>query len=202
MTPRLPMPQAETIEIEPEVADQEAATDSHKPAGAVATEGEDTETEAADSELESLRTDLESAHEELEALQDRLLRAQAEFANTRKRIQREKEEVIRYAAFDTIESLLPVVDDIETAIGSEHVTSEVKKGLEQIHQKMFAVFERAGLKPVDQHETFDPHLHEALARAPATEDQADHQILEVWRKGYLFKERLMRASWVKVAVRD
>lgn len=198
------MADSETLEIEREAAEAEEAAAMHagNSTGASATAAEAAETEDTGSEPDPLRAELESAQQEVQALQDKLLRAQAEFENTRKRIQREKEDVIRYAAFDTIQSLLPVVDDIDTAIGSEHVTAEVKKGLEQIHQKMFAVFERAGLKEVDQHDTFDPHLHEALARAPATEEQADHQILEVWRKGYLFKDRLMRASWVKVAVTE
>ena len=198
------MPESETLEIENEVAEQVSAATSEASfavngdRGAPESEAEET----PPSELDTVRADLESANQELSAMQDKLLRARAEFENTRKRLQKEKEDFVRHAAFDTIESLLPVADDIEQAIRMEQVTPEVKKGLEQIQQKMFAVFQRAGLKEVDQHETFDPRLHEALAKAPASEDQADQQILEVWRKGYLFKERLMRASWVKVAVKE
>ena len=196
------MPDLDTLEIEREATEQASAMPTEASEGASATDAEAPETEETDSKLASLRTELEEANSTIEDLNDKFLRARAEFENTRKRIQKEKEDVIRYAAFDTIKSLLGVVDDIETAIGSEHVTGEVKKGLEQIHKKMFAVFERAGLKEVDQHETFDPRLHEALASAPATDDQPHDQILEVWRKGYLFKDRLMRASWVKVAVKE
>ncbi len=196
------MADSDTLEIDREAAEQESAIDAEHSPGTRGNGSEGGDADTAESALEALQADLESSNQELLALQDKFLRAQAEFQNTRKRLQKEKQDVIRYAAFDTIKSLLPVVDDIEKAIGSEHVTAEVKKGLEQIHQKMFAVFERAGLKEVDQHETFDPHWHEALARAPATDEQSDQQILEVWRKGYRFKDRLLRASWVKVAVKE
>ena len=202
MGPDPAMPESETLEIENETAEQVSAAASEASAAVNGDRGASEVEETPPSELETARADLESATQELLTMQDKLLRAQAEFENTRKRLQKEKEDFVRYAAFDTIESLLPVVDDIEQAIRIEQVNPEVKKGLEQIHQKMFAVFQRAGLKEVDQHETFDPRLHEALAKAPATEDQADQQILEVWRKGYLFKKRLMRASWVKVAVKE
>ena len=94
---------------------------------------------------------------------------------------------MRYAASDTIQSLLPVVDDFERAIGAEGVTPEVKKGLELIHRRIFEVFSRAGLKEVSQHDTFDPNLHFAVDRAPAAEDQEDQQILDVYQKGYFFK---------------
>lgn len=193
---------AETTDTVNEGAQPDAPTsggaDAEPASGEEARATEDTATE----DTEETKAELEQTRQELEEVQDRLLRAQAEFQNTRKRLQREKDEMLRYAAFGTIQSLLPVVDDMEKALGSDHMPDDVRTGLAQIHGKMFAAFERAGLKTIDQHEHFDPRLHEALARAPAEGDQKDQQILEVWRKGYLFKDRLMRASWVKVAVVD
>ena len=199
------MSKSETIEIETEPVAEDPATIEEvaesEDSGGDSVAEEDS-VDPAGSQEEALRAELESVHKELEGVRDTLLRARAEFENIRKRLEKEKQFVIRYAAFDTIKSLLAVVDDVEKAIGSEHVSDEVKKGLEQILQKMFGVFEKAGLREVDQNETFDPHLHEALARAPATDGQSDQQVLEVWRKGYLFKDRLMRAAWVKVAVEE
>ncbi len=197
------MPDTETLEIEvPTSAEEVAEAGEDRPAAA--DDGrEDAQPDPLEVALERVTAERDEVQQELKEVQDRYLRARADFDNTRKRLQREKEDVVRYAAFETIQSLLPVLDDIEKAIGSEDATSDVlRKGIEQIQQKMLVAFERAGLKPVDQHDEFDPRLHEALARAPATEDQADHQILEVWRRGYLFKDRLMRASWVKVAVKE
>ena len=157
---------------------------------------------AVDPALEELQAELEKARKERDEMLDKLKRAQAEFENIRKRLQREKEDVLRYAASDTIQSLLPVVDDFERAMGAEGVTPEVKKGLELIHRRIFEVFSRAGLKEVSQHDTFDPNLHYAVDRAPTAEDQEDQQILDVYQKGYFFKDRLVRASMVKVAVKE
>ena len=109
---------------------------------------------------------------------------------------------MRYAPSDTIRDLLPVLDDFESALRTEGVSDEFKKGLELIHRRIFEVFRRAGLKEVEQHDSFDPNLHYAVDRAPAGEDQKDNQILVVYQKGYKFKDRLLRASMVKVAVKE
>ncbi len=166
-------------------------------------EGEgDAERPTAEAQLEEAKAERDEAKREVAVLTDRMLRVQAEFANARKRLEQEKLDASRYAAFDTIQSLLPVIDDIEKAVATGDAGAEdFRTGLKQIHKKMLDIFERAGLKSVE-HDTFDPRLHEALASQPAAEGQSDQQILEVWRKGYLFKERLMRASWVKVAVQQ
>ena len=151
---------------------------------------------------DALRTELASAQQERAELLDKLQRAQAEFENIRKRLQKDKDDVVRYAASDTIRSLLPVVDDFERAIAAEGVPGDVKQGLELIHRRIFEVFQRAGLTAIEEHDSFDPNLHFAVDRAPATEEQSDHQILEVYQKGYRFKDRLLRASMVKVAVKE
>lgn len=154
------------------------------------------------SQEDTLRSELERAETERAELLDKLLRTQAEFENIRKRLQKEKEDVIRYAASDTIKSLLPVVDDFERALATDGIPPDLKKGLELIYRRIFEAFERAGLKEVPQHESFDPSLHFAVDRAPAGEGEADQQIIEVYQKGYLFKDRLLRASMVKVAVEE
>ncbi len=158
--------------------------------------------EASDDGEEQLRAELDQARKDCDDMLGQLQRAQAEFENVRKRMQREKEDVVRYAASETIQSLLPIVDDFERAIETEGLPPEVKTGLELIHRRIFEVFTRAGLKEVAQHESFDPTLHFAVDRAPATDEQADQQILAVYQKGYFFKDRLVRASMVKVAVKD
>lgn len=153
-------------------------------------------------ETQALRDELDQALKDQQLMFEKLQRAQAEFENIRKRLQKETEDVVRYAAADTIQSLLPIVDDFERAINSEGVSAEFKKGLELIHRRIFEVFTRAGLKEVDQHDSFDPSIHFAVDRAPASEGQSDQQILEVYQKGYRFKDRLIRASMVKVAVQE
>lgn len=160
------------------------------------------EAEPEESELDRVKAELEQARAECADLEDRRRRSQADFENVRKRLQRDKEEQARYAAFETIKSLLPIVDDFERALAAECADAKFREGVELIHRRIFDVFSRAGLREVSQHETFDSNLHYAVDRAPATEDQQDNQILSVYQKGYFFKDRLMRESMVKVAVKD
>jgi molecular chaperone GrpE len=144
--------------------------------------------------------------EKLEAEKAELLnhfqRAQAEFENFRKRIMREKDEAREYGAMETIRSLLPVADDFQRALDAEGLDPEVRKGLDLIFKSMFDVFTRAGLKPIEDNKVFDPNIHEAVDRGPAENDEDDQKILDVYQRGYHFKDRLLRPAMVKVAVKD
>lgn len=196
------MPEQEGIEIGTDATPGETELQAEPPEsmnGDAPSPSEEGESEA---DADQLREELEAARQERDEMLAKLQRSQAEFENIRKRLQKEKDGVVRYAASDTIQSLLPIIDDFERAINAEGVPPEIKKGLELIHRRIFEVFSRAGLVEVDQHESFDPNLHFAVDRAPATEEQSDQQILEVYQKGYRFKDRLMRASMVKVAVKE
>ena len=154
-------------------------------------------------EIARLRAAVESLRNEKGELLDRLQRAQAEFENTSKRLTREKSEARQYAAMETIESLLPIVDDFERALKTPGIDPQVQQGLEMIGKRIFEVFERTGLKQVNVDDAkFNPYLHHAVDKARAKNDEQDQTILEVYQKGYLFKDRLLRAALVKVAVKD
>ena len=154
-------------------------------------------------EIAQLKAEIENLQSENGELMDRLQRAQAEFENTRKRLTREKSDAREYAALGTIESLLPIVDDFERALGTPGIDPQVQQGLEMIWKRVFEVFERAGLKQVNtEDEKFNPYLHHAVDKAAAESDEQDQTILEVFQKGYSFKDRLLRAALVKVAVKD
>ncbi len=196
------MSETEVLEVEESAAQPRDADGTEVPVSTQEDPPAPEEPEPVEPEADRLRAELGQARTDRAEMLDKLQRAQAEFENIRKRLQREKEEVVRYAASETIQSLLPIVDDFERAMNAEGVTAEIKKGLELIHRRIFEVFSRAGLKEVAQHDTFDPNLHFAVDRAPATEDQQDQQILDVYQKGYFFKDRLVRASMVKVAVKE
>jgi len=159
--------------------------------------------EASDpSELEAALAERDRAAAEKEELHDQFLRAQAEFDNIRKRLQREHDEFRQYASMETIESLLPIVDDFERAVAAPGVDPEVRKGLELIHNRIVDVFTRSGLQPIDSEGHFDPNVHQAVDRAATEHDHEDQKILEVYQKGYLYKEKLLRPAMVKVAVKD
>jgi molecular chaperone GrpE len=153
-------------------------------------------------ELKNALEERDRALAEKADLLDKFQRAQAEFENWRKRMMREKQETQEYAAMHTIESLLPIVDDFERAIETPGLDAEVKKGLELICGRIIDVFTRAGMKPIEVSGEFDPHLHHAVDRAPAESDEHDQTILEVYQKGYHFKDRLLRPAMVKVAVKE
>lgn len=192
---------SEELELKQPAVASSAGTESVPPSAEVDPAAQEAAAATAE-DLEALRKDFETARKERDELLDKLQRAQAEFENIRRRLEKEKSDIIRYAPSDTIQALLPVVDDFERAMSTEGVPEDFKQGLELIHRRIFEVFQRAGLTPIEEHDTFDPNLHFAVDRAPASEDQSDHQILEVYQKGYRFKDRLLRASMVKVAVKE
>jgi molecular chaperone GrpE len=155
------------------------------------------------SELEQAIAGRDKAAAEKQELLEQYQRAQAEFENVRKRLARERNESVEYSAMGTIESLLPVLDDFERAMKAPGVDPEYLKGLELIHKRIFEVFTRAGLKPIDHSDgRFDPYLHHAVDRGPAETDEQDQTILDVYQQGYFFKDRVLRPSLVKVAVKD
>jgi molecular chaperone GrpE len=153
-------------------------------------------------EMDPVQAELERLRSEKAELLDRFQRAQAEFENLRKRLMREKDEAREYAAMGTIRSLLPVADDFERALAAPGLDPEVRKGLDLVYKALFEVFTRAGLKPVEEEGEFDPNVHEAVDRGPAESDEDDQKIMEVYQRGYHFKERLLRPAMVKVAVKE
>lgn len=152
--------------------------------------------------LEKLAAERDQAVREKNEIVERFQRAQAEFENIRKRMQREQDEVREYAAMSLIESLLPVVDDFDRALAAPGGDGDLKKGLELIRNRMAETLQRAGLKPVDDCGRFDPNVHQAVDSTPAESGEQDQAILEVYRKGYFFKDRLLRPAMVRVAVKE
>lgn len=173
---------------------------SGEPRGAIE---ESTSLQEAIAERDRAIADRDQAIAEKKELLERFQRAQAELDNFRKRLQRDAEELRQYAAMSTIESLLPIVDDFERALQAEGLDPKFREGFELIYRRIFDVLSRAGLKPIDTESAhFDPNLHHAVDRAPAENDEQDQKILEVYQQGYFFKERLLRPSMVKVAVKE
>ncbi len=152
--------------------------------------------------LEEVIAERDGALAEKAELLDRFRRAQADFDNARKQILREKQEAQEYAAMDTIRSLLPVMDDLERALSTPGMDPDLHKGLSLIQQQMMDVFTRAGLRPVEHEGKFNPHFHHAVDRGPAESDEQDQDILSVYQKGYVFKDRLLRPAMVRVAVKE
>jgi molecular chaperone GrpE len=150
---------------------------------------------------EAYKAALEQAAQ-VDGLKDRLLRAQAEWDNSRKRILREKEDAVRYAGEAILEKLLPVLDNFEMGMQAAKTATDAKsiaQGLEMVLAQFHQVLREAGVEPIDAvGKAFDPHRHEALGHTESHEHPEGHVLSQV-RKGYKLKDRLLRAASVFVA---
>ena len=135
-------------------------------------------------------------------LKDRLLRAQAEWDNSRKRILREKEEAVRYAGEAFLERLLPVLDNFEMGMQAAQSATDAKaiaQGLEMVLKQFQQALRDAGVETIDAvGQPFDPHRHEALGHHESDDLPEGHVMMQM-RKGYKLKDRLLRAASVFVA---
>jgi molecular chaperone GrpE len=135
-------------------------------------------------------------------LKDRLLRSQAEWENSRKRILREKEDAVKYAAEGFLDRLLPVLDNFEMGMQAAAKATEPKaiaEGLEMVLKQFQQALRDAGVETIDAvGHPFDPHRHEALGHHESAEHPEGHVMTQM-RKGYKLKDRLLRAASVFVA---
>lgn len=135
------------------------------------------------------------------ALQDLLQRRQAEFDNYRKRVERERAEIVEYGRMETALAILPVVDDFERALKVECADRDYARGMELIYQRLVDTLKRMGLETIDTaNQKFDPNFHHAVQRAESAGHEED-AILEEYQKGYSFRGKLLRPAMVKVAVK-
>jgi molecular chaperone GrpE len=162
-------------------------------------------TPAAESAPEMItipRQELEAAVTQATELKDRLLRGQAEWENSRKRILREKEDAVRYAGEALLEKLLPVLDNFEMGMKAAETATDAKsiaQGLEMVLKQFQQVLKDAGVETIDAvGHPFDPHRHEALGQHESEEHPEGHVATQL-RKGYKLKDRLLRAASVFVA---
>lgn len=130
----------------------------------------------------------------------RLARMQADFENYRRRTNREREDWVKYAAQPLVTALLPVLDNLERALAAkEQDPGQVIAGVEMIYRQLQEVLTQEGLVPVPAvNEPFDPAKHEAVMQEE-TDAYPDNTIVAELRRGYYFKDRLLRPAMVKVA---
>ena len=159
-----------------------------------------TTTEAQTPDPGELQKELDQLAREKAELQDRVLRAQAEFQNFKKRVDRERSELYEYASMEAVRALLPVLDDFERSLKSHSADKEYVKGMELIYQRFYDGLKKLGLEPiVSTGQAFDPHVHHAVDMVE-TEEAPPDTVLEEFQRGYNFKGRMLRPAMVKVAV--
>ena len=152
-------------------------------------------------ESEAGREEVEALEREVEELRDRSRRALADFENYRKRVARERVDEGRYAGFEVLRDLLPVVDNLERALASGGAAvDDLKAGVEMILRQIGEIQHRFGvdrISAVDQ--PFDPNFHEAVARVEDPE-VSEAVVKEELQAGFTMHDRLIRPAIVKVAV--
>ncbi len=173
----------------------ETAAEEQTTADAGATENE------ADAEP-SLEEQLTMARSEIEDLKTQALYKQAEFENYRKRVIKDKADLILNGSKSAVTALLPVVDDLERALTSmkkaEDVTA-VTQGVELIYQKLIKVLAGLGVKQIEtEGKEFNVDLHEAVAQVPGVPDEQKGFVIDCIEKGYTLNDQVIR--YAKVAV--
>lgn len=134
---------------------------------------------------------------------DKMLRMQADIENTRKRLEREKQDFIKFANEGIIVELLNILDDLERATNLAESKHEdfpaFLKGVEMILVHLYEMLKEYGVKPIEaKGKAFDPNFHEALMQV---EDPGhpEHTVLQEMQKGYMMNDRVIRTVKVKVS---
>ena len=159
--------------------------------------------EAASSPAPTSENDsaLEQLQKEASEMRELAQRKQAELENYRKRMERERVDLARYAGADVVKEVLPVLDNLERAQSYAAGSSDeqLRDGVALVHRQLQEILNRLGLTEVEsQGKPFDPNFHEAVSQNE-TEEHPDGTVLSVFQKGYLFKDRLLRPAMVSVA---
>jgi len=155
--------------------------------------------ETTESNLETKLTEVQAkANEYLDGWQ----RARADFANYKKRAEKERDEAYQIAAVDTLRKLLPIIDDLDRAVSNvpgEKADDEVIKGFTLIHRKLLNLLDSTGIKVVNPvGEAFNPAFHEAIGQDESGDVPSGH-ITTVLQKGYMYGDKVLRPALVRVA---
>lgn len=162
--------------------------------------------EAESGQEEELTAVLDKLRDEAKEAQDKLLRVAADFENQKKRLQREKETALKYAEENLIKEILPSIDNLERAMDQDPDSKDFGKhlleGVKLTRARLMESLEKVGVKPLKSvGEPFDPNYHEALAMEPSKE-VPEQRVKAEFEKGYMFKDRLLRAAKVIVSRGD
>lgn len=148
------------------------------------------------------RAELERVQAHADDQTQRLLRAQADFDNFRRRTQKEKEELAKYASAQLITELIPVIDNFERAMATKPENPELEsfsKGVDMIFRQLSDVLKNTGLTPMEAvGQPFNPEFHQAVMQVESDEYE-EGIVVEELQKGYVLKDKVIRPAMVKVS---
>jgi molecular chaperone GrpE len=172
--------------LQPSLAEPAPAAESEQATPEEASEG------AAVDEVETLRR-------EVAELQQALLRRRADFENYRKRVERDRGSAAVEAEAAVLKQLLGTVDNLERALGAQDGGPGLREGVVLTHHELIALLQSLGVETLDPlGRRFDPGEHQAILYEPA-EGFEPGTVAEVYRKGFRYRDRLLRPALVKVA---
>lgn len=186
---------------EPIVADEVPETGETTETGA---DSEETTSKGASGRKKKAKEDdaLQQAESELAELRDKYLRMYAEFDNYKKRTVKEKLDLMRTAAQDTLTSLLPLLDDFDRAkkIADDPATTEqFTDGVSLVYQKLYTTLSALGLRPMESTGMeFDPEQHEAVTEIPAPSPEMKGKVVDTIEKGYFLNDKIIRHAKVVI----
>jgi len=157
--------------------------------------------ETHDEQDNALMQEIETLKAEIEEAKDKYLRLFAEFDNFKKRSVKERFELMKTAAQETITSLLPVLDDFDRAKKSAESGAEsFSEGVSLVYNKLFSTLEHKGLKAMESTGVdFDPEWHEAITDIPAPSEEMKGKIIDTIENGYTLNDKIIRYAKVVVA---
>lgn len=172
--------------------------------GSIGTENSDQgEEKNYEGEIEELKNKLKQKEDEANEYLEMAQRLKAEFENYRRRTEKEKADLIEYGKEQVILDILPVIDNFERALEASHGDNEeiasFKEGVNLIYRQFKGILEKIGVKEIEAlGQIFDPYKHHAVMQEEV-EDKKENEIIEVFQKGYMFNNKVIRPSMVKVA---
>lgn len=181
-------------------AEETTATESAEQPETAAAEAESTTEEDQHMKKKELKAALEKAEAALADHKDQHLRLMAEYQNYRNRTTEEKKKIYGDAKADCIKSMLTVVDTFERAMDAACSDETYKKGIEMTFSQLQKALEQMGVKEIAEVGVeFDPNLHNAIKQMDDT-DFEENKVCQIYQKGYLLGDRLIRPAMVAVSV--
>lgn len=182
------------VEINEETQDTPVINDNND-----TVEGQDQNAPNADYSVEEQLARLQRDYAEL---QDKYIRQAAEFDNFKRRTLKERLDLMRTAAQETIQSLLPALDDfdrVKTASELPNSTEPFSEGVKLVYHKLYNILAAQGLESTDSNgQAFDTEIHEAITEIPAPTEELKGKVIDTLEKGYKLKDKLIRYAKVVV----
>jgi molecular chaperone GrpE len=153
-------------------------------------------------DAEMFQAELDAASRKAEEAHEAYLRARADFANYKRRVEEERESLRQFVSSDLLARLLPIVDNFERALAAAAQTTDYEKlvtGVNAVYRQLQDFLAREGVTAIDAlYQPFDPNVHNAVLREETT-DYPENTVVEELQKGYALNGKVLRPTMVKVA---